>query len=230
MKNYKLNVFAFILIGCLIISIILINVFNKKVLPIFMEYVVSEMKNQSTIAINKAIKDGIKDVNTNMIDISKNKEAEIEMIDFNPKLVNEMLTLVTENILNNLKEIESGKNISFDKYEYSNGTIFEVPLGTISNNIFISNLGPKIPVKLNIIGDVLTNIKTEVKEYGINNALIQISISVKVEEKVIIPFISKDVDITMDIPISLKLIQGKIPEYYGGFFSKNSGILSIPAE
>ncbi len=194
-----------------------------------MEYAISEIKNKSTIVINSAIKDGLY-INNDIVDISKNDKNEIEMIDFNSKKVNEILTTITENILKNLKEIESGKNISFDKEKYSKGVIFEVPLGTISDNVFVSNLGPKIPVKLNIIGDVVTNIKTDIKEYGINNALIQISISVKVSEKVIIPFISKDVDIIMDIPISLKLIQGNIPEYYGGFFSKNSGILSIPVE
>lgn len=223
MKKYRLNLFISVLIICLIISIIILNILSKKVLPIFMDYVSSEMKNKSTIIINKAIKEGLYD--SNMIEISKNDKNEIEMIDFNSKEVNNLLILITENILKNLKEID----ISFDKEEYSNGIIFKVPLGTISNNIFIGNLGPKIPVKLNIIGDVLTNIKTEIKEYGINNALIEISVSVKVSEKVIIPFISKDVDIIMDVPISLKLIQGSIPEYYGGFFSKNSGILSIPA-
>ena len=41
---------------------------------------------------------------------------------------------------------------------------------------------------------------------------------------------SDTINVKTDIPISLKIMQGNIPSYYGGFFSKNSGILSIPTE
>ena len=108
--------------------------------------------------------------------------------------------------------------------------VYEIPLSRFTNNIFIGNIGPKIPVKFNIVGDAHSNIKTNVKEYGINNALVEIIVNISVTERVIMPFISKKVDISVDVPISIKLVKGEIPIYYGAAISRNSSILSIPAE
>ena len=166
-----------------------------------------------------------------MLYITKNKDNEIQMIDFDSNKVNKMLISVTQSVLDNLNKMDINKNnASFEKITLNEKLIYEIPLGVISNNIFLSNFGPKIPVKLNIIGDVVSNIKSDIKEYGINNALIQISISINITEKIIIPFMSDTINVKTDIPISLKIMQGNIPSYYGGFFSKNSGILSIPTE
>ena len=63
------------------------------------------------------------------------------------------------------------------------GIIYQVPTGIIFNNGLLSNIGPKIPVKLSLIGDVTIDIKTTIKDYGINNAVIQVSINVKVTEQ-----------------------------------------------
>lgn len=196
-----------------------------------MEYAISEMKNISTITINNAVKNEINSFDNNMLYITKNKDNEIQMIDFDSSKVNKMLISITKSVLDNLNKMDINKNnASFEKINLNEKLIYEIPLGVISNNIFLSNFGPKIPVKLNIIGDVVSNIKSDIKEYGINNALIQISISISITEKIIIPFMSDTINVKTDIPISLKIMQGNIPSYYGGFFSKNSGILSIPTE
>ena len=196
-----------------------------------MEYAISEMKNISTITINNSVKNEIDSFDNNMLYITKNKDNEIQMIDFDSSKVNKMLISITQSVLDNLNKMDINKNnASFEKITLNEKLIYEIPLGVISNNIFLSNFGPKIPVKLNIIGDVVSNIKSDIKEYGINNALIQISISINITEKIIIPFMSDTINVKTDIPISLKIMQGNIPSYYGGFFSKNSGILSIPTE
>ena len=73
---------------------------------------------------------------------------------------------------------------------------------------------------LKIIGNVTSGIKTDVKEYGINNSLITISSEITVEMMVILPFSSDYVSITNLVPISIKIIQGKVPEFYGGSLVK----------
>ena len=69
-------------------------------------------------------------------------------------------------------------------------------------------------MKLSLTGDILTDIHTKVTDYGINNAVVEIVISVEVYEQVILPFTTKRVTINTDIPIAVKLIQGEIPSYY----------------
>ena len=43
----------------------------------------------------------------------------------------------------------------------------------------MENLGPKVPIKLRLDGNVITSIETNVKSYGYNSALIEISIKIE---------------------------------------------------
>ena len=91
-----------------------------------------------------------------------------------------------------------------------------MPIGIVFKNTLLSSIGPKIPINLKIVGNVTSGIKTEVKEYGINNSLITFYSSVTVEMMVTLPFSSDYISITNLVPISIKLIHGKVPEFYGG--------------
>lgn len=202
----------------------------------YIEYTSSKLKTISTTIINRTVCKEISNLQNidDMIIVTKNKDNEIQMIDFNSTVVNKILVSITDSILMDLKSIENGSNEMFsnsiDIYKYSNGIIYEVPIGTITNNIFLGSLGFKVPVKLSIIGDVISNVNTKIKEYGINNALIEISINVSVNEKVVVPFTSQTINVSMSVPIYLKLIQGNIPIYYGNGLSRDSNILSVPTK
>ena len=89
-------------------------------------------------------------------------------------------------------------------------------------------MGPKIPVRVEFVGSVLTNINTTIKEYGINNALIEMVIQIELKEKIILPILSKEILITNEVPVSYKIINGNIPNYYGEGISNNSNIYSLP--
>ena len=79
-----------------------------------------------------------------------------------------------------------------------------------------SNIGPKILINLKIVGNVTSGIVTDVKEYGINNSLVTLSVEIEVELMVVLPFSSDYVSFIYYIPIAIKLIQGKVPQVYGG--------------
>ncbi|MBT2724426.1 hypothetical protein J7E67_26045 [Bacillus sp. ISL-46] len=44
-----------------------------------------------------------------------------------------------------------------------NGVIYKIPLGAATNIALFADMCPKIPVRYEIIGDVTSDIKTEVK-------------------------------------------------------------------
>ncbi len=79
-----------------------------------------------------------------------------------------------------------------------------------------SAIGPSIPINIKYLGNVTSNLKTEVKEYGINNSLITIYVDINVEMLVILPFSSKEINITNLVPIVIKMINGEVPQIYGG--------------
>ena len=71
--------------------------------------------------------------------------------------------------------------------------------------------------------------KTKVTNYGINSALIEISLETRIKEKVILPITSKEIQVTQSTPIAIKLVQGTVPNYYSNGINK-SETFSIPIE
>ena len=68
--------------------------------------------------------------------------------------------------------------------------------------------------------------KTNIKEYGINNALLEVSILVEVNMRVNLPFVSDNISISSSLPVSVKLIQGTIPDFYNGMLQSSSNSLN----
>lgn len=236
-KKNKLLVIIIITIFISIMSFSFINYYSQKALPLLTTYAEAETKKLVILVINKAVTKQINNVDINDIfEVTYNNEGEVILIDFNSKRTSIALSTITSLVELNLRAIEEGKIDmlelpdnsldAFNKDLLDKGVILEIPLGVISNSNLLSNIGPKVPVKLSIIGDVSSGFSTDVEEYGINNALIKLYIDVEVNARVVMPFISDDISIGASIPIAMKVIQGKIPEYYLNGFTTKSNIVT----
>ena len=64
---------------------------------------------------------------------------------------------------------------------------------------------------------------TVIKPYGINNALIEVSIKIEIEQQILLPLVSRRIKVDTNIPVALKIIPGKVPDYYyqGGIVTKS---------
>ena len=199
----------------IIVSLILLKKLNNKISPIVMEYSISEMKRITSIIINRSINSDIlnKDDINNLI-IYKKDDNDIITITLDSIIVNKITDNISDIVEDNLRLVEEGKyNILKDKFNIGE-EYFLVPSGIIFKNSLFSSIGPSIPINLKIIGNVTSGILTDVKEYGINNSLITISVDITLEMMVILPFSSKEININNQVPIIIKLIQGKVPNYY----------------
>ena len=199
----------------------------------------TDCKKMAIVMIKNSLNEEVLNtLDANMYNIVQNKNGEVQTIDFNPIIVNKFLSKTTNIVSNNLKKLEKGEieDISFideeyDKKKLKNGIISEVPLGIVTNNIFLTNIGPKVPVKINLLGNVISSVETNVSNYGINSALVEIYAKVEVTEQVIIPFQTKTIKVVNKVPIAIKIINGNVPEYYSnGKMNESSNILSIPIE
>lgn len=239
--NKTKNIIVLIAIFLIICIIAVFRFINNRVSPVILNYAELEARNLASLIINSAINKNIsKTIDfDNLFIISKDSNGDISTIDFNPIVVNQILVNTTEVIQNNLKNLEEGKidalELSTTNYLSSNeklkrGIIFEIPSGLVFNNAFFANLGPKIPVKLNLVGDIISEISTKVTNYGINNALIEIRINLSLTEQVILPIVSSRIEINLSVPLTLKIIQGTVPNYYLNGLSQNSSVVSIPIE
>ena len=167
--------------------------------------------------------------------VTYNKDGEIILIDFDTKKTSKILSNMTSLVELNMRAVEEGKidmielpENSLSNYNMdllSKKIICEIPFGLTTGSSLLSNIGPKIPVKISLVGDVSTNFSTEIVEYGINNALLKVIVNISVTTKVILPITSEDLTINANIPIGMKVIQGKIPNYYLNGFTTKSNIV-----
>lgn len=241
-KNKKLKILILIFIFLFFSIIFSLNFINMKVNPVLLDYAELESRKIASIVINNAVSKNV----TENIDIdelfliTRDSNGEIKTIDFNPITVNKILTQTTNSVQVNLKYIEQGKVelldlstselIDYDLDKLKQGIIYEIPSGVIFSNSFLSNIGPTIPVKFSLVGDIVSYINTKVTDYGINNALIEVNIVLELSEQVILPFVSNKIEINTSIPVALKLIQGGVPNYYLSGIDKNSTSIALPIQ
>lgn len=226
-KITNLFIYLFIiLVFAIIVSYFLTKYYSNKIFTPLYSYAESESKKIVTEIINSSLTEELEtslDSET-IYEIIKNEDDEIQLIDFNTSKVNKILTNLSNNIENKIKNIEEEQLFKENEIiTTKDGLIYNIPIGAVTGNVFLTNIGTKIPLKITIMGDVLSTMETEVTEYGLNNALLKIGIKVTINTRVIAPFTSKEFTIEHTIPISIKVIQGKIPEYYlNGNYSNQS--------
>ena len=236
----KKNLFFILLLVTIISIFSLLFYISKKIEPILLETAELEVNKFSTIIVNKAISQVLEDkINAdNIFEMSKNKNDEIQTIDFNPVIVNQILSVATTVVQSNLKLLESGELEPIGVYDMDlsknrindleKGIIMRIPMGVVSNNSLFSNLGPKIPIRLHYLGDVNSNITTNITQYGINNAMIEVGIHIEMTAQIILPLMTKKKVLDYNIPVVIKIVQGIVPSYYGNGLLKDSAIYSLP--
>lgn len=236
----KRNVIIIIFIFLVISIIIVFNFINNRVTPLFLDLAESETERIATLIINDAVGKKVSDNLTadNLFDVSKDAKGNINTIDFNSATVNKLLAAITSSVELSLKSLEEGRgdllNVSdsvlnrYNKKDIKKGIIYKIPSGAVFNNTILANIGPKVPVRLNLVGSITSNITAKTTNYGINNALIEVYVDIKVTLEVILPYTKRKTSVETSIPIALKMIQGLVPSYYSGASTNPS--LSIPIE
>ncbi|MBQ9072037.1 MAG: sporulation protein YunB [Bacilli bacterium] len=225
-KNIIINKIILIIILLVIAIIYLLKLFNERAIPQFISYSEVQTERIVSLIINNTISEEVAN-NIDMDDLfitTKNSEGDIKSIDFNTISVNTLLSKTEKMLEKNLIAVEKGDIDSlgilantWDGYDETNlkkGIIYELPSGIIFNNTILNNVLPKIPVKIDLIGNIFCKLTTDINSYGINNALIKIGIEVDVDVKILLPFVSETIKVSSNIPIIIKLIEGNIPEYY----------------
>lgn len=224
-----------LLINSLIILLTVINLFfiNNKTKEKITDYSFMIAEKITKYVVNNAyVREKVNHYAQDIYDIVKSDNNEIKNIIYDSGVINDLVNSITDRIYNMFNMLESGdlsrlnirENILSTKENDKDGIILEVPSGIVTNNYLFASLGPKIPIKISLTGEFESYVSTDVKEYGINNAMLTIYINIIVSEQITLPFITDKVTIENKIPIFMSLVNGTIPNYYIGGFNKNSNI------
>ena len=224
-KNKVINKIILIIILLSISILYVFKIFNSKALPQLIEYSeIETTKIVSSVISNTVVEEISNNINMESLFITtKDSSGNIKSIDFNSSEVNKILSKASKTVEQNLKYLSSGNidklNLdnyvsNYDEEKFKKGIIYELPSGIIFNNIILNNLFPKIPIKMDLIGSVFSKLSVDIKDYGINNALIKVNINIESEVKILLPFVSSVKKINVDVPVIMKVTEGNVPSYY----------------
>lgn len=232
----KRNILILTIILLFLISFFLVDFVGRSFSRELLKYAEAEVSRIAKYVVNYAVTTrNIKELEFNeLFIVNKNSKEEIQTVDFDPVVVNNVLNSITETVIAHFKAIEQGDldtidlsnsfllNVDINKLKQ--GVVAQIPIGVVTGNSLLANLGPKLPVKLSILGEIESELETEVKYYGINNALITVYVNIKVSEQIYMPVATGKVEIAQKIPIAIKLMQGIVPDTY---FGNVDGMLHI---
>ena len=213
-----------LLIPAFIIAIFLFIYFvNARLAPIYVQYAEVQTQKIASHVINKAISSRTANV-LNIEDIIVNVPSDSKgMIKFNTEIINRASSEIYALVESHLQQAEAGNlallptdEIEFDSQamKREEGIVFFVPLAQAANIPLLGNLGPKIPIRFHVIGQVQATIDTKISEFGINNAVVEVNILLTVNVQIIVPLATKQSVVTQKIPVAMGLIQSTVPQIY----------------
>lgn len=188
--------------------IIIFSLYSEKLNPKLNDYIDFLVKDEIYKKVIKSNNFITNEEVNDILYIDKNKSNEIVYLDYDIDKTYKLLN----------------KYIDSLKKDNSKSKILTVPFFIASDNIIISSLGPKIKFKYEIIDNVKGKIKTKVTDFGVNNALVEMYFELEIGYLVVIPMNKKESVLKTEILISSKIINGKVPTFYGKNIFKESGV------
>jgi len=198
-----------IIVMSVIGAIIFINSFSKRAEEILLPMAEAKLRKIVATLINESTNDLKFD--KDLFTLVKDSNGEIKMVNYNSYEVTKLINEVTGNIESRFDKIHDGDS---EEGVLGNYIIQEIPFGVLMGKSLLRGIGPKIRIKSEMVGSMVSKIETEVKPYGINNAYVETRIHLAVRGKIYLPFVTKDVEISNVIPISLNIVQGSVPSGY----------------
>lgn len=202
MFRRRINYYPYLLLTIIFIIICSFLIIDYRLNASIIE--IAKAKAQITAAqnintvINQEIVSKIK--YQDIVDIHKDKEDRIVLIQPNTIVLNRMMsaaTLETAKTLDNM----SAENI-------------EIPLGQITGSKILAGYGPKMKARIITAGQVYVDVLNKFEEAGINQTRHLIYFNISSKLKIAVPFLNEEINVSTTIPLAETIIIGEVPETY----------------
>jgi len=98
-----------------------------------------------------------------------------------------------------------------------------IPLGQVLDISLLAGRGPKLNVKLIPMGTVDVAVTDELQQAGINQVKHTIYLNIKTKINIVVPLVSKEEVVEIQIPLAESVIVGPVPDaYLGGSLTLHS--------
>ena len=149
-----------------------------------------------------------------LIRVKTNDEGEIISVNYDSMKLNQLLYKAVESINESLLLAQKGEVDPITNQVYfDNGVVDEVPLGYFTEMVGLSDMGPKIKIRVKVINRVNGVYEITNEAYGINNTLLKIMIRVNVKADVFAGISQDEIIMQEEIPVIIQLINGNVPQF-----------------
>ena len=233
-KGKRLNRLTLLIVSIIIGVSLFIYFLNERLMPTYLQYAEVQTNKIASYVVSKASLN-VLDINDVLVEVSPNSSSDLKI---NTEIINRVRADTVKQVKMYLEQAELGDlsslpdldNIEYDlnKIKEGNGIVFYIPISQAANIPLLGNLGPKIPARFHVIGNVHSDVTSSITEYGINSAFVEVGIRIEVNEQIIVPFASKSSTITQDIPVAMGLTRGPVPNVYTNGTEGTQPSLEIP--
>lgn len=210
----------------MVLAIILVYLIDVRLNKVVETYIDVEVERLTNNIVNAKVDEVIKNINLNDLFLIQHEENNNMRMSYDTKKINELKSNINRVIQDELMELDNGnidsyfiptriKNGKFKNIK--KGILCDVSLGSVRGSTLFANFGPTIPIRLLFSSQLNTDIDINVREYGINNAIVEVYLVIYIKEQITMPLTSKRRKIKIKDPLMIDIIHGKIPDYYGGY-------------
>lgn len=215
---------------------------DEAITPTIMEYADAKTTEFATRGINAAVKFAEEYTIDDIAITETNDNGYISIVGWDSAVVNKINRAATDRVEEFFHSMNRGNPPQYsdplgepevygdtvDELVERDPTMIEIPIGQATGNSILANLGPKIPVNLELVGSVRTELIEETEELGINNVFVSLYVKVEADVQIVVPFTTEVTTVSTNILIDKNLVMGDVPEFYGG--GGDGPSISVPGE
>jgi sporulation protein YunB len=215
---------------CIVITYFSLQFIDKEITPTLMDVAETKTDEFATRGINAAVKFAEEYTFDDIAITEKNNAGYISIVGWDSSVVNKINRAATDRVEEFFHSMNRGTTPQYsdplgepeaygdtvEELVDRDPTVIEIPIGQATGNSILANLGPRIPVNLELVGSVRTELVDEITSPGINNVYVSLYVEVEADVQIVVPFMTDVATVSTKILIDKSLVMGDVPEFYGG--------------
>lgn len=173
--------------------------------PIFIQVAESYARRIATEAINDAVSKKVAEQTDygEIVKFYKDNQGNIRSAVFNLNEANRIKSQATDRVQEVLNEVND-KNLLEIK----------LPIGQAFHSTILAAMGPTVPITTIPIGTVKSTIQEHSETLGINQTKHTLTLDLDVQVNIIIPLVTKTMELHSQVPIASFVMVGDVPQYF----------------
>ena len=186
----------------LAVVLLLVVLVDSQLRPLIRTLTAAQARQVSTLAINDAITEAIEEGEgyAELVHVETTADGKVNAVKTDIAKINQLKARATKKILERFAEASVRE--------------IKIPIGTLLNNDFTRGRGPKIPLLVELKGNVFTEITSDLSGAGINQTVHRIMLKVKTSVYAVIPGYNVTTEVETNFCVAETVIVGEVPDSF----------------